>query len=328
MASVTPSRQAPDAQPETGTTEAGEEVISNGLQGEAKISICVPTWKDNADALFASLIRLPGAERCTLLIYDDGSYDSDLTRQLTRQIRRYPGPARLISVRVNKGRSHARNRLMALAETEWILYLDADMQPDDDDFLNRYLDAIDATDEPALVAGGFSLRHAAPTDETRLHAAQSAASECVPANLRAEAPGRYVFSSNLLVHRTVLDQVAFDDGFQGWGWEDVDWGLRVADQFTVHHIDNPASHLGLDTDQALIAKYAVSGANFARLIERHPDAMAESRLYRLTHLVRKMPGRAWIGRRACQIAQMKRAPMRVRLLALKLFRAAVYGGEL
>ena len=320
--------RAPIAPPQTGTTRAGEEVISNGRQGEAKISICVPTWKDNADALFASLIRLRGADRCTLLIYDDGSYDADLTRQLTRQIRRYPGPARLVSARTNHGRSHARNRLMALAETEWILYLDADMQPDDEDFLNRYLDAIDAAKGPALVSGGFSLRHVAPTEETRLHAAQSAASECMPASVRAEAPGWYVFSSNLLVHRAVLDQVAFDDEFKGWGWEDVDWGLRVADTFEVYHIDNPATHLGLDTDQALIAKYAGSGANFARLIERHPDQMAASRLYRLARRLRTLPGRALIERGACQIAQIKRAPMRVRVFALKLFRAAVYGGEL
>ncbi len=328
MAFESQSRPTPIAPPQTGTTQAGEEVVSNGRQGEAKISICVPTWKDNADALFASLIRLPGAERCTLLIYDDGSYDSDLTRQLTRQIRRYPGPARLISARANKGRSHARNRLMALAETEWILYLDADMQPDDEDFLNRYLDAIDATNDPALISGGFSLRHAAPTDETRLHAAQSAASECVPASIRAEAPGRYVFSSNLLVHRAVLDQVAFDDGFKGWGWEDVDWGLRIAGQFEVYHIDNPATHLGLDSDQTLIAKYAGSADNFARLIKRHPEEMATARLYRLATWFSRVPGRAWIENRTCQIAQMKRAPMSVRLLALKLYRAAVYGGEL
>ena len=312
----------------TGATRNGEEVVSNGKQGEAKISICVPTWKDNADALFAGLIRLPGAEHCTLLIYDDGSHDSDLTRQLTRQIRRFPGPARLISARANKGRSHARNRLMALAETEWILYLDADMQPDDEDFLNRYLDAIAALEGPALVSGGFSLRHASPTDQTRLHAAQSAKSECISASERAEAPGRYVFTSNLLVHRKILDEVEFDPEFTGWGWEDVDWGLRVAHAFEVHHIDNPATHLGLDSDQALIAKYGGSAENFVRLVERHPNEMRQSRLYRLAQKLSRIPGRAQIERAACQIAQIQAAPIKLRLLALKVFRAAVYGGRL
>ena len=286
-----------------GFTDHGEEIVSNGRQGEAKVSICIPTWKDNADALFASLIRLPRADECTLLIFDDGSLDSDLTRQLTRQIQRYPGPARLISARTNRGRSHARNRLLAFAETDWVLYLDSDMRPDDQDFLDRYLGSIDELSEPTLVCGGFSLRHATPSAGTRLHAAQSETSECVPALVRKAAPGRYVFTSNLLVHRSILDEIEFDPAFTGWGWEDVDWGLRVAERYPIHHIDNPATHLGLDSDQALIAKYAGSAENFARLIERHPDQMKDSRLYRLSKRMSKVMGRGAIERLACQLAQ-------------------------
>lgn len=312
---------------ETGSTDYGEEIISNGKQGEARLSICVPTWKDGADALFASLIRLPAAEQCTLLVYDDGSADSDLTRQLTRQIRRFPGPARLISAKVNKGRSRARNRLMAFAESYWILYLDADMQPDDDAFLTRYLDAIQDTTEPALLIGGVSLKHAVPTEQTRLHAAQAQASECLSASTRAKAPGRYVFTANLLVHREILESVTFDTAYQGWGWEDVDWGLRVADQFEVRHIDNPATHLGLDTDQALIAKYAGSASNFQLLSERHQDQIKDTALYRLSSRLRQLSGRALIERWSCQIAQVRWLPIKLRLFALKLFRAAVYGGR-
>lgn len=310
---------------ETGSTDHGEEIISNHKQGEARISICVPTWKDGADALFASLIRLPGAEKCTLLVYDDGSADSDLTRQLTRQIRRFPGPARLISAPTNSGRSQARNRLKALAESRWILFLDADMQPDDDAFLTRYLEAISGLTDPALLVGGVSLRHAVPTAETRLHAAQADASECLPADARARAPGRYVFTANLLVHRDILETVAFDPDFRGWGWEDVDWGLRVADRFEILHIDNPATHLGLDSDQALIAKYAGSAGNFHRLIAAHRTAMTGTRLYRLTRRLQRLPGRQLIRRWSCEVAQVRWLPIRLRLVALKLFRAAVYG---
>lgn len=313
---------------ETGMTLAGEEVISNGKKGEAKLCICVPTWKDNADALFASLIRMSGAEACTLLVFDDGSVDADLTRQLTRQIRRYPGPARLVSAPKNAGRSHARNRLMALAETEWILYLDADMQPDDDAFLSRYLEAIAGANGPALFVGGFSLKHAVPTAETRLHAAQSRGSECLPASVRATAPGRYVFTSNLLVHADILKAVAFDSGFEGWGWEDVDWGLRVAERFPVHHIDNAATHLGLDDDATLMAKYAASDDNFLRMLERHPEQMRRARLFRMAKLISHLPHRLPIKKVANQLARTRGLPLKARLLALKTYRAALYGARL
>ena len=314
--------------PIVGQTQVGEEVISNGKTGDAKLSICVPTWRDSADALLCSLPRMPGAEDCTLLIFDDGSHDPALLRQLTRQVMRFPGPARLISAPKNCGRSHARNRLFDLAETEWVLFLDADMQPDDSDFLNRYLDAVDAQDTAAIVAGGFSLRHARPTTETRLHAAQSQASECVPASRRAKAPGRYVFTSNILVHRQILETISFDPGFQGWGWEDVDWGLRVAAEFPILHIDNPATHLGLDEDAKLLDKYAGSVDNFLRLADRHPEEMSQTSLYKAAHGLSPIPGLMGLSKLCRVIATTKSLPIRLRLLSLKVFRAAIYGARL
>lgn len=313
---------------QTGQTAGGEDVVSNGKPGDVRISICIPTWRDGADALLCSLARMPGAEHCTLSIFDDGSQDPALTRHLTRQIMRYPGPARLICAPTNKGRSHARNRLFELAETDWILFLDADMQPDDDAFLTRYLAAIEAQATPALIAGGFSLLHAHPTAQTRLHAAQSVASECVSAKVRAEAPGRYVFSSNILVHRDILSAVAFDPAFTGWGWEDVEWGLRVAETFPVSHIDNCATHLGLDTDENLIEKYAGSADNFYKLVERHPDAMHETPLYRVAKRLSSLWGLSVLQTVSRKTALARILPIKVRLFALKLFRASVYGSRL
>ena len=311
-----------------GKTLEGEAVVTNARPGEAKVTICVPTWKDSADALLCGLARMEGADECTLLVFDDGSLDVDLARQLTRHILRYPGPARLIVAPRNIGRSHARNRLKELAETDWILFLDADMQPDDADFLNRYLKAIEVQQTPALIAGGFSLLHAHPTDENRLHAEQSATSECVTAMVRATDPGRYVFTSNILCHRDILETIEFDRGFKGWGWKDVDWGLRVAAKYPIWHIDNPATHLGLDPDATLIEKYAQSADNFARLVERHPEAMKDTPIFRMAKLSRYLPWRAGFKRIFRATAEMRRLPVRLRVLALKLFRATVYGAEL
>ena len=307
-----------------GRTDAGEAVLSNGVHGEALISICIPTWKDSADTLLASLLRLKGAEQCTLLIYDDGSNQEELTRLLAKQILRYPGPARLITAGKNKGRSHARNRLTALAETSWTLFLDADMRPDDDEFLLRYLDAAEGCERPALIPGGFSLTHAMPTAETRLHAAQSLASECLNAQMRAAEPGRYVFTSNILVHRDILEGVQFDDGFIGWGWEDVDWGLRIARDYPIHHIDNPATHLGLDSDAALLGKYGTSGANFARAMARHPEALKTTPLYKAARTLSRLPGKGLIKAASKALASTRFLPMSLRLLGLKLYRAATY----
>lgn len=311
-----------------GRTEAGEAVLSNEICGKAELTVCVPCYRDHASPLVTTLSRLPEASKTALLLFDDGSNDEALTRKLARHIMNHPGPARLITAPSNAGRSHARNRLVDLAETDWVLLIDADMRPDSDVFLARYMRAIEKASGPSLIAGGFTLRQVAPTPKTRLHAAQSAQSECLSAEARAEQPGRYVFTSNILVHKDVLNTVTFDDGFVGWGWEDIDWGLRVADAFPVTHIENTATHLGLDETDTLLSKFGGSGANFARLAERHPDAVQEMRLWKMAQMVQKLPFQQTCTSLCRSIARTGWMPIRLRLMALKLYRAFRYGEHL
>ena len=311
-----------------GRTDAGEAVLSNGVSGEASLTICVPCYHDDATPLVATLTRMPEAARTTLLIFDDGSGNAALTRKLARHVMGYPGPARLVTAPRNTGRAHARNRLLSLAETDWVLFIDADMRPDAEVFLNRYMAAIRRQDGPALIAGGFTLWQVMATRQTALHAAQSAKSECLPATAREKAPGRFVFTSNIVVHKAVLDTVGFDNGFTGWGWEDVDWGLRVAERFPVTHIDNTATHLGLDDTDTLLNKFGESGANFKRLADRHPEAVSQMRLWKMARVCARLPLRGALTPLSRIIAATHWRPIRLRLTALKLYRAFRYGEHL
>ena len=306
----------------------GEDDWSNGKPGEHVITVCIPCYRDDASTLVADLSQAEGAARVAVLIYDDGSSDPQLTARLKPFLDAYPGPARLVTASTNRGRAHARNRLYDLSEGDWILFLDADMKPDDTQFLARYLAAVEDCDGPALVAGGFSLRHAKVSAQTRLHAAQSLASECLAAAERRAEPGRYVFTSNILVHRRVLSEVPFDDGFKGWGWEDVDWGLNVAKAFPVRHIDNTATHLGLDDTATLLRKFGSSGQNFARLTQRHPNAVKSMPLYRIAHKFRNLPARSPLQGLARLGAQSAILPDGVRLACLKTYRALAYSREI
>lgn len=290
-----------------------------------ELTILIPTYHDDASALVHALGKCAGAHRVRLVIYDDGSHDQVLEARLIQALLAFPGTARVMIADVNVGRSKARNILLSDAETDWVIFLDADMLPDDHLFLARYFDAVRQSTSPAVYCGGFSLKRAEVTDACKLHAAQSLASETISVAERNLAPGRYIFTSNLLVHKAVLHAVAFDGGYKGWGWEDVDWGLSVEQRYPVRHIDNSATHLGLDTDDALIAKYAGSGDNFARLAQRHPSASLTMPLYRVAKRLR-CAGPAAIALQATCAWTAKSAilPTRVRLGALKLMRAAAY----
>lgn len=326
MSDTDPPQDAADS----ASARIDETVTDNGATYPARLSICIPAWRDTASPLLTKLADLPEHATCEVLIYDDGSADADMTATITAHLSQFQGHAKLITAHQNKGRSYARNRLIDHAQCDWLLMLDADMLPDDHKFLARYLDAIANQSAPALIAGGFSLNQITANKDQALHAAQSLRSECLDAAERKTDPGRFIFTSNILAHRQILDEVSFDDQYQGWGWEDVDWGLRVAERFAIVHIDNTATHLGLDTTETLLRKYGTSGPNFARLASQHPDAVADTPLYKAARSLRPVPGKA-ILKSLCKGLAKDRfglIPMRFRLIALKLYRAAVYSETL
>lgn len=295
-----------------------------------KISVCIPTWKDAANALLSMLSDMPASLPYEVLIYDDGSADPALTSKIEHCLKVMSVPATLITAKLNRGRSHARNRLTHHARAEWILLLDADMLPDEQDFLQNYCQYIGADSTPALIAGGFTLKQVTASENQLLHAAQSKKSECLSAAERSENPGLHVFTSNILVHREILDRVYFDEGYVGWGWEDVDWGLRVARQYSVKHIDNTATHLGLDDAAILIRKYQNSSANFARLVHNHPEEVIAMQLYQVSKRLAAIPGRGLIRGITKLLAEdpIGLVPLSIRLFSLKMFRAATYAEDL
>jgi glycosyltransferase involved in cell wall biosynthesis len=231
-------------------------------------------------------------------------------------------PARLVQLSHNEGRAKGRNRLARHARADHLLFLDSDMLPDPLGFLARWT-AVAETGAP-VAFGGFTLDQTPRRPEHELHRAMALKSDCTPAPERAKAPEKHVFTSNLLVRRDVFETVHFDEGFAGWGWEDVEWAMRVVALHPILHIDNSATHLGLDTAGALAAKYEQSAANFARVVASHLDLVSRYPSYRVAKALKPIPlrgvWRPWL--KALALAEA--APLSLRAFALRLYRAALY----
>lgn len=294
----------------------------------ACISVCVPVYRYDVSALMDAIAACKLSALVEIIFYDDGSGDTEMLTRLMSRAGQTTAAVRIVAGALNRGRSAARNAAMRHARGEWILLLDADMTPDGPRFLERYFDAVEAAGRPAVIVGGYSLASAPHSSATALHRWQAVTSECVDAATRSKAPGRFVFSSNVLMHRDVLAACPFDEAFAGWGWEDTDWGLRLEKQFPVIHIDNTATHLGLDSDAALMAKYARSGPNFARMAIRHPGAVKEMALFRHAQRLRKLPMRKALKATVAGAARTRILPLAIRGRALKTWRALVYAEAL
>jgi len=289
------------------------------------LSVLIPFLGDNPGDLIRQLDQeaaaLNGAVEMVLL--DDGTGDADLTARLGAALDGLALPARLITLAVNEGRARGRNRLTTAARADAWLFLDSDMKPDSPDFLQTWI-ALIAARNPAVAFGGFSLEQAPNEPRYAVHRALSGASECLPATERARQPEKYVYTSNLLVRRDVFAAEAFDPGFSGWGWEDVEWAMRVSRRFEVVHIDNPATHMGLDTVQALARKFDQGAGNFARVVALHPQIVQAYPSYRTARALKRLPGLPVLRRLARAAAEAAPLPVKARAFALRLYRASVY----
>jgi glycosyltransferase involved in cell wall biosynthesis len=289
------------------------------------VSVLTPFLRDDPTDLLAALETeaRPLAGAVEVIVLDDGTSDPALTRRLKAQIDAMALPVRLITLPANEGRAIGRNRLAGAARGGSLLFLDSDMRPDQPTFLRDWA-ALVRTSDPAVAFGGFSLLQA-PTDARfQVHRAMAAKSECLPCAERAKQPEKYVYTSNLLVRRDVFASEAFDPGFTGWGWEDVEWAMRVSRRFAVVHIDNPATHMGLDTVPALAGKYEQSAPNFGRMAQRHPEVVAAYPSYRAARLLKRLPGLPVLRRAMRRGAEAAWLPVATRAFSLRLYRAALY----
>lgn len=288
-----------------------------------RLSVLTPFYRYDPSAMLKRFANAPAGIEFVLL--DDGSASAELVANVISAVAATGAPARIIVSEANLGRARARNRLIAEAQGEYVLFLDADMLPDTSAFLAVWLGII-STQNPRVAFGGLSLALTERTPETALHYALFGSSDCASARQRARRAAQATASSNLLVEREFLLAHPFDDNFTGWGFEDTDWALDVSRVEEIMHVDNPATHIGLDDVSTLMRKSAEAGPNFGRLARKHPTRVKSFAAHRVASALRVSPARktqrqiySWIARDPRGLA-----PMRVRCAAFKLLRASHY----
>ncbi len=313
------------------TPTADETLWANArpLDAEPLISIVVPFKDYDVLPLTRELVSQASAHprEVELLFADDGSGNPVHSEQLRTCFGDAPLSCRLLICAHNRGRSVIRNRLADIARGRYLLYLDADMLPDEDTFLERYLKL--ATEGTLDIAcGGRSYRQVidCPAPQ-RLYRYFSMATECVGADVRNRHPLWYLLTNNLLVRRSLLLEHPFDQAYHGWGFEDADWALRLHDVGAIH-IDNTASHMGLPDESQLLAKYDDSAGNFRHIYREVPE-FRRFALFRVSRLLAWVPlPTSWLRRMARGLVLKRWLPMHLRYLGVHGYRAATYAGVL
>jgi hypothetical protein len=92
----------------------------------------------------------------------------------------------------------------------------------------------------------------------------------------------------------------------------------------VLHVDNTATHLGLDDAATIAGKYEQSAANFGRVCRAHGDIVKAYPSHKVARLMRALPLRRAFGRAFKGLALAELAPLSLRAFSLRLYRAALY----
>jgi hypothetical protein len=109
--------------------------------------------------------------------------------------------------------------------------------------------------------------------------------EVKAASERNKEPWRHVLTSNIMVRKSVFLGTPFDERFTGYGYEDIEWGVRLAEKYRILHIDNTASHLGLVSKAKAYEKMCNSVPNYLLLRELCPAAFGASAISRLVGIL-------------------------------------------
>ncbi len=245
------------------------------------LSVLIPVYNWDARPLLEKIIKeakaLSIAGRIEIFVLDDGSSDPISSAGNDAFCSGHQQPYLEYScLEHNLGRSAIRNILASKASGNFLLFLDCDVLPDTNDFIGKYL-LLAEKNSFDVVCGGISYRTRILNEpEYDYHAYLGNRKEVKPASERNNEPWRHILTSNIMVRKSVFKATPFDERFTGYGYEDIEWGVRLAKKYRILHIDNTASHLGLVTKAKAYEKMCNSVPNYLLLRELCPEAFAVS----------------------------------------------------
>lgn len=242
------------------------------------LSILIPVHEYNPTQLVTTLHK-----QCTslgipfeLIVFDDASSFESYTSWK-------PYLDKIIHLHIyradkNIGRAGIRNELIKKASFEWLLFLDVDTIPCNDDYLQKYLPFLKAVN--TCICGGTAYKKTISAPNQLLRWTYGIAREELSAEKRNKNPFDTFTLNNLLIRKEVLLQFPLDDSIQKYGHEDTLLGMTLATTgINIVHIDNFVYHEGLDSNEVFLAKIKQS-------IETLVDLYKQNKLPSKTKLIK------------------------------------------
>ncbi len=235
------------------------------------ISILIPVFNFDINPLVNQLLNNNTSIDFEIIIIDDCSTTPiDFSNNSTK--------IRYIKLTQNIGRSKIRNLLASYANYSYLLFLDCDVMPLDENYLRNY--------EPNLkcnkvIYGGNMYNEIPPENKVYLlHWKAGKFKEQKTVENRRLRPYQSFITYNFVISKGIFLTVLFDEKIIGYGHEDTKFGIELKNNnIPIVHINNPVYHLGLNTNQSFIEKTITGVDNLCKLI-LNENIGTETNLYK------------------------------------------------
>lgn len=169
----------------------------------------------------------------------------------------------------NCGRAASRNRLGTLAQYDWLLFLDCDVQLIHENFIQSYISAIKLNKQSVYYGSCCYDKIPPQTDQLKLHWKYGNLRENPPISKRIAHPYETFHTVNFITPKSILAAHPFDETLSVYGHEDSLWAKTLQENaIQIVQIENEVLHLGLHNSRIFLRKTASSIKNLL-LLEFH-----------------------------------------------------------
>ena len=213
------------------------------------ISILIPCFDYNAYPLVSILEKQALMLKIDfeIICIDDGSFSSknDLNQKINLLTN-----SKFIELKKNIGRINNRLLLAEKSQYEWLIFIDVDTLPNEDNFLKNYIDQLN---KGTLIIGGCTYKK--PDNENfSLRYKFGKFREEISSDIRNKNPYKYISSCNFMCKRDVLIDVLASINTISYGNDYIFGSLIKKKGIDIKHIDNPVLIDNIDENQIFIKK--------------------------------------------------------------------------
>jgi hypothetical protein len=187
----------------------------------------------------------------------------------------------------NLGRGKNINFLAEKAKFGWLLIMDCDTLPTQNNYIQNYISQINKAEK--VVFGGIEYQKQQPANDQLLRWFYGNARESLSVEKRNTNPNGNALTSNIFIQKKVFVSNKFDESITKYGYEDLVFLSDLKKKgILVKHIENPTYHLGLETSQQFLDKTKTALENLKLITKTTSLDSSESKILKVSTLLKNL----------------------------------------